>query len=35
MSHRGYILENGRVVITAGGEELLRDEGVRKAYLAM
>jgi branched-chain amino acid transport system ATP-binding protein len=35
MCHRGYVLENGRVVITAGGEELIKDERVRKAYLAM
>lgn len=33
IAHRGYVLETGRVVMTAGAAELLEDEAVRKAYL--
>jgi branched-chain amino acid transport system ATP-binding protein len=34
-SSKGYILENGRVTKYAEGEELLKDEQVRKAYLGV
>jgi branched-chain amino acid transport system ATP-binding protein len=30
---RAYVLENGRVVLSGRGEDLLRDERVRVAYL--
>ena len=30
---RGYVFQNGRVVLSGTGEELLADEDVRKAYL--
>ncbi len=33
IADRGYVLETGRVVLSAGSEELLADEAVRKAYL--
>ncbi|MFC6671359.1 ABC transporter ATP-binding protein [Marinobacterium aestuariivivens] len=33
IADRGYVLENGRVVMTGSGESLLSDENVRKAYL--
>ncbi|NVK40858.1 MAG: ABC transporter ATP-binding protein [Oceanospirillaceae bacterium] len=33
IADRGYVLENGRVVMTGSGESLLTDENVRKAYL--
>ncbi|MEW6214694.1 MAG: ABC transporter ATP-binding protein, partial [Nitrospirota bacterium] len=33
LSNRGYVLENGRLVLQGTGEELLRNEEVRKAYL--
>jgi branched-chain amino acid transport system ATP-binding protein len=33
LSHRGYVLENGRVSLQGNGEELLNNERVRKAYL--
>ncbi len=33
LSNRGYVLENGRVVMQGKGEELLNNEDVRKAYL--
>ena len=32
-SSKGYILENGKVTRSARGEELLKDEQVRKVYL--
>jgi len=33
ISHRGYVLETGKVVLSGTGEELLASEEVRKAYL--
>lgn len=33
LSNRGYVLENGRIVIHGLGEELLNNEQVKKAYL--
>lgn len=33
--NRGYVLENGSVVIEGKGKELLKDENVKKAYLGM
>ena len=33
ISNRGYVLETGRIVISGTGDELLRDDQVRKAYL--
>ena len=33
LSHRGYVLENGRISLEGKGEELLNNEQVRKAYL--
>ncbi|RJX35003.1 MAG: ABC transporter ATP-binding protein [Desulfarculus sp.] len=35
MSHRGYVLENGRIKMSASGQELLRDDYVKRAYLAV
>ncbi|MEW6274517.1 MAG: ABC transporter ATP-binding protein [Bacillota bacterium] len=35
LAHRGYVLENGRIVGEGTGAELLADERVRKAYLAL
>jgi branched-chain amino acid transport system ATP-binding protein len=35
ISHRAYVLENGRVVMGGTGEELLRDDRVRQAYLGL
>lgn len=32
-AHRGYVLENGSVVLQGPSEELLNDPNVRKAYL--
>jgi branched-chain amino acid transport system ATP-binding protein len=33
ISHRGYVLETGTIVLEADSEELEKDEGVRRAYL--
>jgi branched-chain amino acid transport system ATP-binding protein len=35
MSSMGYVLENGRITKSGSGEELLRDEYVKKAYLGI
>ena len=35
LAGRAYVLENGRVVLEGSGEELLHDDGVRRAYMGM
>lgn len=35
LAERGYVLENGRIVMEGSGEELLNDEHVKIAYLGM
>jgi hypothetical protein len=35
ISHRGYVLENGSIVIEGNGAELLQDDRVRRAYLGL
>ena len=35
ISQRAYVLENGRVVMSGGGMELLGDDRVRQAYLGL
>ncbi len=35
MSHRAYVLENGRTVLEGRGAEMMNDPHVRQAYLAM
>ncbi|WP_404800661.1 ABC transporter ATP-binding protein [Anaeromyxobacter paludicola] len=35
ISHRAYVLETGRVVMSGPGEELLGNEHVKKAYLGI
>jgi branched-chain amino acid transport system ATP-binding protein len=32
---RGYVLENGRIVLTGSGQELLNDDHVKQAYLGI
>ena len=34
-SSRGYALENGRIVLTGTGEELLANEDLKRVYLGM
>ena len=33
LADRGYVLENGRIVMEGSGQELLADARVREAYL--
>jgi branched-chain amino acid transport system ATP-binding protein len=35
ISHRAYVLETGRVVLTGTGDALLKDDHVKKAYLGI
>ncbi len=35
MADRGYVLENGSIVMEGKGTELLANEYLRKAYLGM
>ncbi len=35
ISQRAYVLENGRIVMTGSGQELLHDDRVRQAYLGL
>ena len=35
IAHRGYVLENGRMVLTGTGTELLGDERTKKAFLGL
>jgi branched-chain amino acid transport system ATP-binding protein len=33
ISHRGYVLENGRIVLEGTSRELMDNEEVKRAYL--
>ncbi len=35
ISHRAYILENGRMILNGTGKELLNNQDIKKAYLAL
>jgi branched-chain amino acid transport system ATP-binding protein len=35
LADRGYVMENGRITMSAPGRELLEDEGVVEAYLGV
>ena len=35
LASRAYVLENGRIVMSGTGAELLADDGVRQAYLGI
>jgi branched-chain amino acid transport system ATP-binding protein len=35
MANRGYVLENGRIVMTGSGADLLADDRVRQAYIGI
>jgi branched-chain amino acid transport system ATP-binding protein len=32
---RGYVIENGRIILEGGSEKLLGEDHVRKAYLGI
>lgn len=33
MAHRAHVLETGRLVLQGSGEEMLKDEHIKAAYL--
>jgi len=35
ITHRGYVMENGKIVLEGPSQELLKDEKVKKAYLGL
>ncbi len=35
ISHRGYVIETGRIVLTGTGEELLNNQEVKRAFLGI
>lgn len=35
VAHRGYVLENGRILMEGTSEKLLHNEAVRQAYLGL
>jgi branched-chain amino acid transport system ATP-binding protein len=35
LAHRGYVLENGRIVMSGRGPDLLADDRVRQAYVGL
>jgi branched-chain amino acid transport system ATP-binding protein len=35
VAHRGYVLENGRIVLSGGGNDLLANDRLRTAYLGL
>jgi branched-chain amino acid transport system ATP-binding protein len=35
LADRGYVLENGRIVMSGSGRQLLADDGVRRAYVGI
>ncbi len=35
LCQRGYVLENGRIVLSGSGEDLLKDQHIRQSYLGL
>jgi branched-chain amino acid transport system ATP-binding protein len=35
LSHRGYVLENGSIVMSGSGQDLLRNQHIRRSYLGL
>jgi branched-chain amino acid transport system ATP-binding protein len=35
LSHRGYVLENGSIVLSGTGQELLKNQHIRQSYLGL
>ncbi len=35
LSHRGYVLENGSIVLNGAGQDLLKNQHIRQSYLGL
>ncbi len=35
LSHRGYVLENGSIVLSGNGQDLLKNQHIRQSYLGL
>jgi branched-chain amino acid transport system ATP-binding protein len=35
LAHRGYVLENGAIVLSGTGQDLLKDQHIRQSYLGL
>ena len=35
LSHRGYVLENGSIVLSGAGQDLLKNQHIRQSYLGL
>jgi branched-chain amino acid transport system ATP-binding protein len=35
LSHRGYVLENGSIVLSGSGQDLLKNQHIRQSYLGL
>ncbi len=35
LSHRGYVLENGSIVLSGSGQDLLNNQHIRQSYLGL
>ena len=35
LSHRGYVLENGSIVLSGSGQDLLKNQHIRRSYLGL
>ncbi len=35
LSHRGYVLENGSIVLSGTGQDLLKNQRIRQSYLGL
>ena len=35
LSHRGYVLENGSIILSGTGQDLLKDQHIRQSYLGL
>jgi branched-chain amino acid transport system ATP-binding protein len=35
LSHRGYVMENGSIVLTGSGQDLLKNQHIRQSYLGL
>jgi len=35
LSHRGYVLENGSIILSGTGQDLLKNQHIRQSYLGL